>query len=116
MRPAGLAVTVRQRRGGRAAGVGGALLVPGAPLLAGVERAADPASGEVGSVRHGRAADVVGRRGGDGRPLRRPTAAEGKSGGTDGKGEATEEEEVAKIWGVNIFEGLNKNGGVMRTV
>lgn len=70
MRPAGLAVAVRQRRGGGSAAVGGALLVPGTPLLARVECAADAhSSGEVGTVGHGGAADVVGRRGGTGCPL-----------------------------------------------
>lgn len=70
-----------------------------------MERAADSPSGEVGSVRHSRAADVVGRRGGDGRPLRRPTVKQAKKERKDGKGEVTEEEEVvAKIWGVKIWE------------
>lgn len=88
MAPPGLAVAVRQGRGRGPAGVGGALLVAGAALLARVERAADdPASGEVGAVRHGRAADVVGRRGGTGRPLRHGTAEEkkGKKGEEEGK-------------------------------
>lgn len=68
--PPGLGVAVRQRRGRRPAGVGGALLVPGAPLLACVECAADAhPSGEVGTVRCGGAVDVVGRWGGAGRPL-----------------------------------------------
>lgn len=70
MDPPGLGVAVRQRRGRRPAGVGGALLVPGAPLLACVECAADAhPSGEVGTVRCGGAVDVVGRWGGAGRPL-----------------------------------------------
>ncbi|MEQ2208727.1 hypothetical protein XENOCAPTIV_012838 [Xenoophorus captivus] len=68
---------MRQGRGCGPAGVSGALLVAGAPLLARVERAADDAaSREVGSVRHGRAADVVGRRGGTRCPWRRSTAEE----------------------------------------
>lgn len=68
--PPGLGVAMRQRRGRRPAGVGGALLVPGAPLLACVECAADAhPSGEVGTVRCGGAVDVVGRWGGAGRPL-----------------------------------------------
>lgn len=68
--PPGLGVAMRQRGGRRPAGVGGALLVPGAPLLACVECAADAhPSGEVGTVRCGGAVDVVGRWGGAGRPL-----------------------------------------------
>lgn len=71
--PPGLGVAVRQRRGRRPAGVGGALLVPGAPLLARVECAADAhPSVEVGTFRRGGAIDVVGRWGGAGRPLGRP--------------------------------------------
>lgn len=59
--PPGLGVALRQRRRRRPAGVGGALLVPGAPLLACVECAADAhPSGEVGTVRRGGAVDVVG--------------------------------------------------------
>lgn len=72
--PPGLGVAVRQRWGRRPAGVGGALLVPGSPLLAGVECAADAhPSGEVGTVRPSGAVDVVGRWGGTGRPLIRST-------------------------------------------
>lgn len=83
MRPAGLAVAVRERRRRGPAGVGRALLVPGTPLLARVERAADAhPPGEVGAVRHRGAADVVGRRGGAGRPLR--WGAAGESGGRSG--------------------------------
>lgn len=75
MRPPGLAVAMGQRRGRGPAGVGGALLVPGATLLARVECAADAhPSGEVGTVRRGSAADVVGRWGSAGRPLSWATA------------------------------------------
>lgn len=88
MGPPDLGVAVRQRRGRRPAGVGGALLVPGAPLLARVECAADAhPSGEVGTVRRGGAVDVVGRWGGAGRPLSR-SARERRGGGREegGKG------------------------------
>lgn len=85
MGPPDLGVAVRQRRGRRPAGVGGALLVPGAPLLARVECAADAhPSGEVGTVRRGGAVDVVGRWGGAGRPLSR-SARERRGGGRRGK-------------------------------
>ena len=82
VRPPGLAVAVGERWGGGASGVGGALLVPGPPLLPRVERAADAhPSGEVGPVRHGRAAaDVVGGWGGAGRPLRRSAAGGEREG------------------------------------
>lgn len=72
--PPGLGVAVRQRRRRRPAWVGGALLVPGTPLLACVECAADAhPSGEVGTVRRGGAVDVVGRWGGARCPLSRGT-------------------------------------------
>lgn len=81
VRPAGLAVAVRQRGGGGPAAVGRALLVPGTPLLARVECAADAhPSGEVGTVGHGGTADVVGRRGGTGRPLGGGTARRSRDG------------------------------------
>lgn len=86
VRPAGLAVAVRQRRGGGPAAVGRALLVPRAPLLARVECAADAhPSGEVGTVGDGGAADVVGRRGGSGRPLGRGAAGRGRGDGGKGR-------------------------------
>lgn len=96
MRPPCLAVAVRQGRGRGPTGVSGALLVAGAPLLARVERAADDsASGEVGSVRHGRAADVVGRWGGARRPLLHGTAGgRRREGGGGGERGAIREEEV----------------------
>lgn len=80
--PPSLGVAVRQRRGRRPAGVGGALLVPGAPLLARVECAADAhPSGEVGTVRCGGAVDVMGRWGGAGCPLSWGTGKRGKKEG-----------------------------------
>lgn len=76
--PAALAVP--GRRGGREA-VGEVLLVPDLPQLPGVE---GPAAGdvprEVGVLREG-AADVVGRGGGDGDPLRGGAAGGGRRSG-----------------------------------
>lgn len=126
MCPPSLAVAVRQRRGRRPAGVGGALLVPGASLLACVERAADAhPSGEVGAVCHGSAADVVGRWGGNRRPLSWRTVkgwweeTEEDNGGRKGKeqvmqrrGEADvqrRKEVQIDLGGIRSLEGVIRN-------